>query len=236
MRFSYRSSRSTSSAPSAEPADINFIPRLRTRSSLDRFTVSRNRTRVPSSRSSQPEPTEIQTAQALLTAGSSRMPSNQSGCPNYSYPHCAKPASPKMKDADVLASLKAAELEINAAVKSQATPSSTTESRVDMKKEKSRRSVMLPTWALQREKTLVDVESYDGANSASDETRVPDSSSTSRRNVSGSSTSSQGLDIAKTIEEYNQLALEHGLRPLEFEPSRKKICSFIHLEWLLIMP
>lgn len=221
MRFSYRSSRSTSSAPSAEPADITFIPRLRTRSSLDRFTVSRNRTRVPSSRSSQPEPMEIQTAQALLTASGSRTPSNQGGCPNYSYPHCAKPASPKMKDADVLASLTAAEVEENAAVNSQATPSSMTESRIDMKKDRSRRSIMLPTWALQREKTLVDVESYDGANSASDETQVPDSSSTSHRNISGSSTSSQGLDIAKTILEYNQLALEHGLRPLEFEPSRR---------------
>lgn len=129
-----------------------------------------------------------------------------------------------MKDTDVLASLRAAEVEINAAVKSQATPQSITESR-DMKKDKSRRSVMLPTWALQREKTLVDVESYDGANSASDETQVPESSSTSRRNVSGSSTSSQGLDIAKTIEEYNQLALEHGLRPLEVEPSGKMIYS-----------
>lgn len=221
MRFSYRSSRSTSSAPSAEPADITFIPRLRTRSSLDRFTVSRNRTRVPSSRSSQPEPMEIQTAQALLTASGSRTPSNQGGCPNYSYPHCAKPASPKMKDADVLASLTAAEVEENAAVNSQATPSSMTESRIDMKKDRSRRSIMLPTWALQREKTLVDVESYDSANSASDETQVPDSSSTSHRNISGSSTSSQGLDIAKTILEYNQLALEHGLRPLEFEPSRR---------------
>lgn len=88
---------------------------------------------------------------------------------------------------------------------------------------------MLPTWAIQREKTTVDVESYDGANLASDETRVPDSSSTSRRNVSGSSTSSQGLDIPKTILEYNQLALEHGLRPLEFKPSRKIICPLSFL-------
>lgn len=224
MRFSYRSSRSTSSAPSAEPSDITFIPRLRARSSLDRFTVSRNRTRVPSSRSSQPEPMEIQTAQALLTAAGSRTPSNQGGCPNYSYPHCAKPASPKIKDSDALASLRADETEINAAVNSLATPSSITERRIDIKKDKNRRSVMPPTWALQREETLVDVESYDGANSASDETRVPDSSSTSCRNVSGSSTSSHGLDIAKTIEEYNQLALEHGVNPLEFEPSRKMIC------------
>lgn len=224
MRFSYRSSRSTSSAPSAEPADITFIPRLRTCSSLDRFTVSRNRTRVPSSRSSQPEPMEIQTAQALLTAGTSRTPSNQGGCPNYSYPNCAKPASPKMKDADVLVSLRTAEVEENAAVNNQATPSSFTESHIDMNNNRNRRSVMLPTWALQREKTLVDVESYDGANSASDETRVPDSGSTSRRNVSGSSINSQGLDIGKTVLEYNQLALEHGLRPLEFEPSRKMIC------------
>lgn len=229
MRFSHRSSRSTSSAPSAEPVDITFIPRLRTRSSLDRFTVSRNRTRVPSSRSSQPEPMEIQTAQALLTAGSSRTPSNQSGCPNYSYPHCAKPASPKMKDADVLASLRAAELEENAAVSSQAAPSSMTESGMNMRKDRNSRSIMLPTWALQREKTVVDVESYDGANSASDETRVPDSSSTSCRNVSGSSTSSQGLDIAKTIQEYNQLALEHGLMPLDFESSRQIICPLSFL-------
>lgn len=141
-----------------------------------------------------------------------------------------------MKDADVLASLKAADLEISAIVKSQATSSPTTESHIDMKKEKIRRSVVLPTWALQREKTLVDLESYDGANSASDQTQVPDSSSTSRRNVSGSSTSSQGLDIARTMEEYNQLALEHGLRPLEFESSRKKIYSLINLKWMLIIP
>ncbi len=215
MRFPYRSkNRSTIPAANAEPADITSHPRLRARSSLDRFTVSKKRTRLPSSTSSQPEPMEIQTAQDILTAASSRTTSSQGGYPNYSYPDRHRPTSPTTKDADVLVALRAdvqgkGSTEEYPYVKSQPTASSASESSTDLKRDCERRTGQ----AFRRERTLVDVETQD---SASEGTRVPDSASTSRRNFSDSSTSSEGLETARSLEEYSLLAREHGLDPLEF--------------------
>lgn len=64
---------SNSSTPSIEQFNNISTPRLRTRSSLDRFTVARNRTRIPSSNSSQPEPIELPTANNLLKASEPKM-------------------------------------------------------------------------------------------------------------------------------------------------------------------
>lgn len=63
---------SSSSTCNTEPFNNMSTPRLRTRSSLDRFTVAKNRTRIPSSSSSQPEPMEIPRAVDLLRASESR--------------------------------------------------------------------------------------------------------------------------------------------------------------------
>ena len=198
-----------------DPPSTTFRSRLRARSSLDRFTVSRNRTRIPSSNSSQPEPVEIVTAQRLLHVESTP----DMTVPNFSRPLPRRPPSnsaPSPATAD----------SSNLSPEAKAQPNSEGTILHFSSPEIENRKGATPIDSVCRHRSRrVDIDSYNVSGSATYENLTASSSqthSTSPRNFASWPRSSEGQNI-NPIDEYNNLAEKYGLvtiNPSELEGMR----------------
>lgn len=222
MASIYRSNHSTSSARSAEPAelaDMDDIPRLRPRSS-DKFLVSHSRTRVPSIYMPHDEFRGIRTAGDLLNAepGTSRTHQNERFV-NHSLSRNVGPGSSASSDAGDRSTLRTQRHEIAAARPN--THGKSIMSKVDGEVEdhddtEIRRTVQ----------TIGDISDALGDASLTnpDAFRVVSagSMSTSNRDFSGSSSSSQ-THASNALESFNTYARQNGWRPLEDEETGNRI-------------
>lgn len=220
MAFHYHSNDSTSSTRSAKPADIDDTSRLRSRSSKDKFLVSQNRTRIPSTNMPRRESRGIQTAEDLLAAEPGTSSTHQAGRPiNYSFPRNVGPASSAWRDAGDLTTLRTQQNDI-AAARPNARGGRMTSNMDDGVEDwdyGQRPATEIPRTV----RNLADISTSLGSESSTSDgvSRVVSTGSitTNSRDFSGSSSSSQGQTAARALEKYNTYARENGLSLLEDE-------------------
>jgi len=250
---------SQSAAPllptNADIAEAGPTERARRRSSLDTFVIP-GRTRVPSSRVSQPEPMDIQIARGLLNPDSLQVPKQQShrvGKHGWLAPNSRKssvlkgkarsneeqsvPASPKKhmeKSKKAPWMLNGRELIIvpqgDPRLRQKDSVPQPQEHQLQANGDDPRHSSggarIVPKYdQLARHKDLVPQlqehqlqvngddlrHSFDGARSEGSRVTSTTWSSISHRIFSNSSSNSQNRGSSKSVEEYNVLALRHGL-------------------------
>ncbi len=198
--------------------------RIRHRSSLDTFVIP-GRTRMPSSKVSQPEPMDIQIAQGLLNANTLKVPNKQSHrvekhgwlAPKSKKSSMLKgkarsneenpvPASPKEhKNKSKKASLKFAGREIVIVPRNDQHDqhndlvSRSQEHQLQVREDDPR-------------------DSFDGPPSEGSRATSTTWSTISHRIFSNSSGNSQNRSSPKSVEEYNLLALRHGLPQFAVTP------------------
>ncbi len=209
---------------SADMAYVESTERFRHRSSLDTFVIP-GRTRVPSSRVGLPEPMDIQIAQGLLNPDSVKVPEKQSHRVEkhgWLAPRARKSPMSKGK-----------------ARSNDETSVPTSLNRYTHKSRKApltfigRELLVVPQHkqhTQQHGKVLQDREhllqayedvprdSFDGAQSDGSRVTSTTWSTISHRIFSNSSSNAQNRASSKSVEEYNVLALKHGLSPLALNP------------------
>lgn len=228
MASIYRSNHSNSSALSAEPAEpavMDDTSRLRPRPSKDKFAISQSRTRVPSVYISHHESRGIMTAEDLLAAEPRTSSTHQTEkLTDYSLSRNVGPTSSASRNAGDLTESRSQRNEIavtrpNAGGRGMI---STGDGGVD-RYHRSRDATEIPRTV----QNLADLSDSLGSESSTSDglSRVFSAGSitTSSRDFSGSSSSSQGQVATKAFDEYNEYARQHGLSPLEDEQIGNKI-------------
>lgn len=220
MAYAYQSAYSTSSAQSTESVHIGENSRLRSLSLKDKFYVSQNRTRVPSTNMPRHESKEIQTAENLLAAETGVSISHRAGRhTNDSMSRNVGPATSASRDAVGPTTLRTQRNEI--AVERPNADGRGMISNVGRRVE---------------DRGGADPSEPSGSGSSISDglSRAIsiDSVTTSNRDFSGSSSGSQGEVATKALKQYNTYATQRGLSLLEDEEIGNKfhsISSFIKL-------
>lgn len=217
----YHSSYSTfsASAEPAEPAHIDNTSRLRFRSSKDKFLVSQNRTRLPSSKMPRHESSVIPTAADLVAAQPGTSRSHQAGrSTSDSMSEIVGPAPSASRETGDLTQLRTQIDQTTVDRQNAGTRGmiSNPNSRID---DKRREAMEIP----QTDQDLIDfsVPLRSGSSSSDNFSRVGSkgSTSTSNRDFSGSSSSSEVGLATKALQEFNEYARHYDLSLLEDEES-----------------
>ena len=213
-------------APSTDTASPDRNGRMRRRSSLDTFVI-RGRTRLPSSKVSQPEPMDLKIAQNLLNAESRvlpRKPVNPGKKSVLNPPKCRRSPAPLQRIEDSEDSTPDSPPKFHLDVPHHARFKPDDPLNVMSQEPQTNGIHEHPLPQFERDTggasssqglELHDLSIlYDGPNDiSSDGSRNTTSTWTtvSHRNFTSSSAGSQRLGSAPSIEKYNRLATEHGL-------------------------
>ena len=217
----YHSSYSTlsASAEPAEPAHIDDTSRLRFRSSKDKFFVSQSRTRLPSSQTPRHKFRGIRTAEDLLAAASGTSRSHQAGrSTSDSMSEIVGPAPSASRDTGDLTQLRTQNDQT--AVDHRNAGTSGMISNANSRLNDKRREAMEIS-RTDQDPTHFSVPLRSGSSSSDNFSRVGSkgSTSTSNRDFSGSSSSSEVGLATKALQEFNEYARHYNLSPLEDEES-----------------
>ena len=209
---------------SADMAYLEPAERIRHRSSLDTFVIP-GRTRVPSSRIGLPEPMDIQIAQGLLNSDSAKVSEKKSHrvekygwlAPKGRKSPVSKGKARSNEETSIPTSLKKYTYRPK---KAPLTFIGRELLVVPQQKQHTQHHDEVPQ---HREHLLQAYEdrprdSFDGAQSDGSRATSTSWSTISHRIISISSNNAQNRASLKSVEQYNVLALKHGLSPLALNP------------------
>ena len=203
MRYSH------SAAPllpnNAKNAETRQVERLRHRSSLDTFVIP-GRTRLPSSRVSQPQPMDLHVARGLLNTDSLQVPkkyTHRVERPDWLTPKRKKSPKPKVKACPDEESSK------NHTDRPEKEPT-TVSSREIVEVPQANQYSHPPKHQLRISDDYTRM-SFDGRQSEGSRATSTTWSTVSHRIISNSSSGSQNRGSSRSVEEYNILAVMHGL-------------------------
>ena len=208
----------------ADKAEPGVATRIQRRSSLDTFVIP-GRTRLPSSKVSQPEPMDVQIAQGLLNPHSLGVPkkhSHRADRPGWLAPKSKKSPIAKGKPrSNEETSVSTSTRKLMSKPKKKPVRFASRETMVDPQHNRlpQHQDSVPPSRETWLQTSQDDpINRADGPQSEGSRVTSTTWSTISHRIFSNSSGGSQNRGSSKPVEEYNAIALKHGLPQFALSP------------------